>query len=126
MGHAWSGGSFDGTFVDPFGPDATGIMWDFFERQAATSLSGLQPVADVHSIVASVDEPVTLYGGGSHDPDGGSVERYEWSFGDGATGSGRTVAHTYHDPGEYAVELTVTDDEGRTATDTTTVTIERA
>lgn len=30
LGHAWSGGSSDGTFTDPRGPDATAMVMDFF------------------------------------------------------------------------------------------------
>ncbi|MBP2077983.1 alpha/beta hydrolase family esterase [Oceanobacillus polygoni] len=31
MGHAWSGGSTEGTYVDSAGPDATTMIWDFFQ-----------------------------------------------------------------------------------------------
>jgi subtilisin family serine protease len=42
----------------------------------------------------------------------GSIVSYDWSFGDGASGSGVTVTHTYAVAGTYAVTLTVTDDGG--------------
>lgn len=43
----------------------------------------------------------------------GSIDSYEWSFGDPASGPSNTStlqnpSHTYNDPGEYTVELTVT------------------
>jgi hypothetical protein len=49
---------------------------------------------------------------------------HEWSFGDGATASGLQVAHTFADPGTYAVVLTVKDARDITvATARTSVTV---
>ena len=42
------------------------------------------------------------------DTTGGMVGTTLWSFGDGTTGSGDTVLHTYNAPGVYNVTLTVT------------------
>jgi len=53
----------------------------------------------------------------SSDPDG-SIASYAWAFGDGGTGSGRTVVHAYENAGSYTPRLTVTDDRGATATQT--------
>lgn len=47
----------------------------------------------------------------STDPEG-SIARYLWSFGDGGSGSGPVVTHTYARPGGYLVELVVFDDRG--------------
>ena len=43
---------------------------------------------------------------------------YHWNFGDGQTSDspGRTVTHTYENPGSYEVTVTVTDPDGNTAT----------
>jgi PKD domain-containing protein len=39
---------------------------------------------------------------------------YEWNFGDGETGTGKTISHTYEDGGNYWVKLKVTDPRDRT------------
>ncbi len=64
--------------------------------------------------------PVTVQFDAS-DPDG-DIKTYAWDFGDGNTGEGQQVEHTYTDAGEYKVKLTVTDNKG--ATNTTTKTVE--
>ncbi len=69
----------------------------------ATPSSGVAPLA------------VTLGSAGSSDPDG-TISSYNWIFGDGTTGSGATVSHTYANPGNYTATLTVTDNRGGTAT----------
>jgi YVTN family beta-propeller protein len=52
-------------------------------------------------------------GSGSSDPDG-SVARFDWNFGDGASlaNGGPTPRHTYKKPGKYSATLTLTDNEG--------------
>jgi PKD repeat protein len=50
----------------------------------------------------------------STDPDG-TISSWSWAFGDGTSGSGRTVAHTYSASGKYKVMLTVMDNRGATS-----------
>jgi chitodextrinase len=35
------------------------------------------------------------------------ITEYHWDFGDGTTGTGKTIKHTYNKPGDYVVTLTV-------------------
>lgn len=67
-------------------------------------------------------EPITLSAENSYDDDGRIVS-FNWDFGDGNTGSGEIVTHTYLEPGEYTISLTVTDNDGAKANDTTTIKI---
>ncbi|UCE39132.1 MAG: PKD domain-containing protein [Thermoplasmata archaeon] len=54
----------------------------------------------------------------------GYLVSYQWNFGDGTTGSGETLAHSYDENGEYTVTLTVTDDEGGSDPSTIAVLVE--
>ena len=48
---------------------------------------------------------------------------YSWNFGDGSTGTGRIVSHTFATPGSRTVTLTVTDGAGSSASTASTVTV---
>ena len=49
----------------------------------------------------------------SLDPNG-SIASYAWDFGDGSTGSGASVSHTFAQDGTFTVRVTVTDSDGLT------------
>ena len=59
-------------------------------------------------------------GTSSRDPDG-TVVTWNWTFGDTSSASRSTVSHTFTQPGDYVVTLSVTDDEGAAGTTTGTV-----
>jgi PKD repeat protein len=54
---------------------------------------------------------------------GGRIVAWDWTFGDGTTGSGSTINHTYSGAQTVSVRLTVTDALGKTASITKAVTI---
>ena len=62
------------------------------------------------------DKPlkVNFTGEGSYDPDG-SIASYSWAFGNGETGNGKETSTTYTAAGDYNATLTVTDNEGKSA-----------
>jgi PKD repeat protein len=84
-------------------------------QQIAVVVTNAAPVA-----VASVNNENPLPGivvifnaSASHDAQGGIVS-YEWDFGDGNTGFGVIIEHTYKLGGYYVATLTVTDADGAT------------
>jgi PKD repeat protein len=67
--------------------------------------------------------PVSFDAGGS-----GGVAPYTfaWEFGDGTTGAGATVNHTYSAGGPFTATVTVTDSEGRSVVQSTPILVEAA
>ena len=70
---------------------------------------------------ALVDVEVTFDGSGSTDD--GTIESWEWDFGDGNFGIGEITTHAYLLADSYTVTLTVTDDDGNVNSAQTTATI---
>jgi PKD repeat protein len=82
--------------------------------------STTQPVASFTSACSGI---TCAFDGSSSSDSDGTIVSYSWNFGDGMTGSGPTVSHTYAVTGTYAVELTVTDNAGTTGTQSKSVTV---
>lgn len=85
-----------------------------------TALTGCLPVPmfDVTPTTARAGTELTFDASGSvvsNVPEGNAAVGWSWSFGDGDTGKGQTVTHTYDKAGTYTVKLTVTDSAGRSA-----------
>jgi chitodextrinase len=78
------------------------------------------PVAIISSpqLVGKGPFEAHLSGSRSFGRSGRAVTGYSWVLGDGNNGNGADVVHTYANPGDYTVELTVTDAGGSTGTET--------
>jgi glucose/arabinose dehydrogenase len=65
-------------------------------------------IASADKTAGSAPLTVTFNGSQSSDPDGNAIS-YSWDFGDGTSGSGQIVSHTYNADGTYSAVLTVSD-----------------
>ena len=133
--------------IMPNDPGVRNVPWQTYETtvDAVEALSGYDllallpdqieialesgtaaPLAATDGPYAGTDgNPVIMSGAASTDPDGDALT-YAWDFGDGSTGGGVTVSHSYALEGMYPVRLTVTDTRGLTAATVTTATITAA
>jgi len=83
-----------------------------------------EPAYTYSPTVPDPNESVTFEAAASNDPDG-SIEEYAWDFDDdGETeATGQQVTSAFSGGGDYLVTLTVTDDDGTTATTSQTVSV---
>jgi PKD repeat protein len=81
-----------------------------------------RPVARITVSPPSGPAPLAVTVSASASTDGdGTITGYAWTFGDGTTASGVTAEHTFATVGDFAVTLTVTDNDGATGTATASV-----
>ena len=66
--------------------------------------------------MGSINDQILFDGSNSIDDDNEQL-RYKWDFGDGSSGDGITIVHTYTSAGIYQVTLTVTDNENKSSQD---------
>lgn len=82
------------------------------------------PVAVALAIPADGYAPLAVSFDATQSADAdGTIVYYSWDFGDGATASGATSAHTYQDPGTFTAILTVTDSSGASASSSVAVSV---
>lgn len=81
------------------------------------------PVASFTTAYSSTNIPMNVsFDASSSSDSDGSIASYAWNFGDGSTGTGAIVNHTYATSGTFAAKLTVTDNGGLTASKTLSLT----
>lgn len=94
-------------------------MWTILLRPATEPGGNQPPTASFTHVCNGLT--CTFDGSGSTDPDDG-IASWAWDFGDGTSGSGSAVSHTYPAGGAYPVQLTVTDVAGASDVATGSVT----
>jgi len=84
----------------------------------------MEPTADADGPYSGVvGDPVSFGSTGSSDPDG-TIQEYRWDFGDSSAPSySQDPIYAYSAAGTYTVTLRVTDDDGASATHTTSCTV---
>jgi len=120
------------TVTDTFG--------DISEANVSIMADGNNPVPAVNVIVktgvsdegeayntstSNVDEDykvVVFNASESNDADS-MISDYAWDFGDGNTDTGDVVSHIFADPGDFSVQLTVTDAAGNSDSSITSITV---
>ena len=103
-----------------FVPAAGSTFTDAFTLRDPVPGENVPPTAAFTSTCTNL--ACTFDGSESTDPEG-PVQSYAWDFGDGATATGATAAHTYAAAGTFPVTLTVLDSEGAPGTTSRPVTV---
>src|SRR5256712_622872 len=98
----------------------------YYDYPYTGTLPSYPPVA---SFVFSPANPiagnaVSFDASASYNDAGPPVATYQWNFGDGGTGSGKTIPHTYAAGGNFTATLTVTDTSGGSGTSSQTVPVQ--
>lgn len=105
--------------------DANGIETALSNALVYASASGSNPEQDelqaiINAAPASGEIPLNVSFAGTAST--GDIAAYSWEFGDGTTGTGAVVNHTYSLAGTYTAILTVKDQSGQSRQLTTTIT----
>ncbi|MCE0537715.1 PKD domain-containing protein [Kineosporia rhizophila] len=109
--------SFTYTVSDGKGGTATGTV-----KLSVSAVNDL-PTAAFTVNPTSGNAPLAVRFDGHSSVDVEGIATYAWEFGDGTTGTGAVVDHTYAKAGSYTAKLTVTDSDGAKDVSSAAVTV---
>jgi len=101
------------------GYDLLALLPDDIE--AAVESSTQPPIAAIGGPATLNEGDTATYSAAASVDPNGSIASYLWDFGDGATGAGVSITHTFAQDGPHVVSLMITDNDGLTDTATFTV-----
>jgi YVTN family beta-propeller protein len=106
-----------GGIKDAAGNGIDGYSFRFSTGSTVAGGGNLRPTAVISASPLSGTAPllVSFDGTASSDPEGDPLT-YSWNFGDGSSGTGALVDHSYTAAGNYTVRLTVQDGNGGSGT----------
>lgn len=112
-----------GTFIDTFIAAGTGGLasprYLVFSNPPVNHPANVLPGGPYQGLEGST---IVFDGSSTYDEDGDALS-FEWDFGDGVTGTGSAVRHSFDDNGVYTAVLTVTDERGATASAPVTINV---
>jgi PKD repeat protein len=83
---------------------------------APTVDQGRPPEPTIHYPVEALMGAEVRFDASQSRPGSSPIASYEWSFGDGTTGSGAVVTHVYGGPGTYQVTVVISGEDGLAST----------
>ena len=135
--YSWSGpGNWHANGANVTRPNCTMAMSGTYT--CTITLNGQQSSAETEVVVypnvtsanfttsastACVGEAIQFAGSATTNPSGQQIQSYTWTFGDGSSGSGQNITHTYTQPGTYTAKLTASCGGHCTAEKTKTITV---
>jgi len=132
--YSWTGpGGFSSTQQNPTRPNCTMAMAGTYTCTialgSATNSATTEvvvypmPTANFTYTTVCVGNATQFTSTSTTNPSGQQIQSYQWSFGDGQSGTGQNATHTYAQAGTYQVTLTVNCGGHCTSTITQTVTV---
>ena len=116
--YSWTGpGGFSSNQQNPTRPNCTMAMAGIYtctialggQTNSATTEVVVYPMptANFNFTSVCVGNTTSFNSTSTINPSGQQINLYSWDFGDGQSGIGQNVTHTYQTPGTYSVTLTV-------------------